>query len=319
MYVDPSGEQDTYPGGVFPPEYDPWNKPWKPEGGGYPGAAGPGFNNGLGYTYNEYGGYGNYGGNFTYNSSTGMNGLGGLIVFGGILIYDLIKKGFSSSGTAHYNDPHPTAYIQNYQSVSLQKYVGGGASTVYQGNGKNNGGGLILDNSQKYQFPSQLFAGLSATTASEIFYSDFFGTWMGKDFKFRTIHGRTGNGNQHVGGKYKFGKAMSNVFKWVNWGVTGYNAIDLIKQRYIDETINDYQFVSEETSNGLSVIPIWGTVWGAGWEIGRSITYTSWYQKSTFQYWYNQAIKQWGVPSEYNHLLWDQWLENRFKYYYKSF
>ena len=144
MYVDPSGEQDTYPGEILPPKSDPWNQPWNPEGGAYPGAAGPGVNYGLGYTYNGYGGYGSYGGNFTYNSSTGMNGLGGLIVFGGILIYDLIKKGFSPSGTAHYNDPHPTAYIQNYQSVSLQKYVGGGASTVYQGNGKNNGGGLII-------------------------------------------------------------------------------------------------------------------------------------------------------------------------------
>ena len=199
---------------------------------------------------------------------------------------------------------------------------GGGkvpSSDSDSGHLEKNGDKVPISPPQKYQFPWQWFAGLSASAAAEVFYSDFFQTWMGKDFKFRTTIGRKSNGNQHTGGKYKFGKATSNVFKKINWGIGLYNMYDLENQ-HNDGKIDDYQFVSEETSNAVSTFGgVIGMAWGIGWELGRAITYAEWYQKQKFEFWYNQNVKHWGAPSEYNRILWDEWLERMFKYHYKSF
>lgn len=211
----------------------------------------------------------------------------------------------------------PSAYTFK-STVRLKNVSGSGTSTVYAGGGKRQGGYTSSTSPKDYKYPSQFFTGLSASVASEVFYSNFFHTWLGKDFKFRTTIGRKGNGNQYSGGKYKFGKKVSDIFQFGGYIVSGYSAVDLYFEKKNDE-INNYQFFSEEISSLGSNVPLYGTAWSIGWEGGRAITYTSLYQKLTFMFWYNQGVKRWGAPNDLNHVLWDEWLQYRAKYYYKQF
>jgi len=155
------------------------------------------------------------------------------------------------------------------------------------------------------------YAGIGTSVASEIFYSKDFGTWMGKDFQFRTIYGRAGNGNQYVGGKYKFGKNVSDGFKWGNRAVALYKAGDIYSQ-YTDGNISGLQFVSEEISNVLSTaLPgLHGLAWSVGWESGRKITNQYWYQQAKFNFFYNYWERRVGPPSPNNIAEWEYFYNN---------
>jgi RHS repeat-associated protein len=327
MYVDLNGE---YPG---PPVTDVGGVTYINGGNNVTGG-----NNYLGYGGNNYSGVGsdnwssfNYGGNsgngsYQYSAYYGGN-FGGSIPDGalsgvpGLVLYgiDILFNHKPDPRYLPQNVTYGAAQVKgvNAKPVNLPKPVGTGASMVYA-----SGGGSLRnhysDNTQEYKFPYQFFEGLSLSAASEMFYSETFKTWMGKDFKFRTTIGREGNGNQHVGGKYKFGKRISNIFKWINWGITIYNFGDNTSQ-YVNDEINGYQYLTEQGSNLASNIPLYGSAWSVGWEAGRLITYSSYYQQATFRFWYNQGINSWGAPNEINHVVWDEWLDYYYKYHHKSF
>jgi len=134
---------------------------------------------------------------------------------------------------------------------------------------------------------------------------------MGKDFQFRTIYGRAGNGNQFVGGKYSFGKAMSNGFKWANRGIGIYNAISINNQRISGE-LDNTQFWLEEGSNVISTVApgLYGAGWSIGWESGRWITQHSWYQTFKYDVWRFYWQLQVGPPSYGNRYDWEYFYNN---------
>ena len=108
-------------------------------------------------------------------------------------------------------------------------------------------------------------AGAGAATASELYYSEKYKTWMGKNFK---IYKQTWDGNGVTGGKLKFASRMSKWFDGIGKGLGAHNAYQIYKD-YRNGDINFSTMAIEEISNTISTL---GGVEGAAWGIGRYCT-----------------------------------------------
>ena len=153
----------------------------------------------------------------------------------------------------------------------------------------------------------EIYAGALTTIGNELYYSETYGTWMGKNFK---IYKQNWGGNGITGGKNKFAKTMSNRIALLGKALGFWNAAVIEIERQKGE-INSTQWVLEQGTNAFSTyggIP--GLAWGIGWELGRFTTGMEWYQESTYRYWYNYWEKRYGKPSESNEYFWNYFYEN---------
>jgi RHS repeat-associated protein len=151
------------------------------------------------------------------------------------------------------------------------------------------------------------FTGLSASAASELYFSKNFGTWMGKNFR---IYDQSWGGNGSTGGKNKYGKSTSNAFRVATYGIGAWNAYS-INQQKVNGEIDDTQWILEEASNAYSTLGgIYGAAWSVGWETGRYTTQQSWYQRGKFQFFYYKWQLQYGVPSYENRYRWEYFFNN---------
>lgn len=155
--------------------------------------------------------------------------------------------------------------------------------------------------SKSVEFPTITIAAPVAGAGETLYYSEKYGTWMGKNFK---IYSQTWGGNGAVGGKLKFGKRTHGYFKKAGRALFAYNAYEYLKQ-YSDDEINTSQFLMEEASNIFSTFGgLPGLGWGIGWELGRQITYTGAYQEFKYNMWYKCTERVYGPPCERNEHLW---------------
>ncbi len=74
-----------------------------------------------------------------------------------------------------------------------------------------------------------ILAGTFTATLSELYYSKTYGTWMGKNYK---IYSQDWGGNKYTGGKNKYGKKMSNYFRYLGYGI-GTNDQDFGKENMV--------------------------------------------------------------------------------------
>ncbi len=163
--------------------------------------------------------------------------------------------------------------------------------------GKNAGGNLDWES----------IVGTVGSVAGDLYYSKKYDTWMGKNFK---IYKQTWGGNGVTGGKNKFGKATSNRIKWGGRALGVWNAFK-IQQDYASGEISTGWMLIEQGSNAASTMGgVYRAAWGFGWEIGRSVTNTEWYQEAKFNYWYNYTESQIGQPSQSNEELWNNFFKN---------
>ncbi len=150
----------------------------------------------------------------------------------------------------------------------------------------------------------EIYAGALTTIGNELYYSETYGTWMGKNFK---IYKQNWGGNGITGGKNKFAKATANRIAWAGNALGAWNAYYI----YIQRQKGNNQWLLEEATNAFSTLGgIPGLAWGIGWELGRFTTGTEWYQESTYRYWYNYWEKRYGKPSESNEYFWNYFYEN---------
>ncbi len=153
----------------------------------------------------------------------------------------------------------------------------------------------------------ELPVGTAGTVAGDLFYSKTYGTWMGKNFK---IYQQTWGGNGFTGGKFKFGKKVSTGFKVGGYGLGIWNAYKIDTQNRAGE-ISDGRMYMEQSSNLFTTVAgIWGAAWGIGWESGRAISNTEWYQEAKFNYWYNYWERQIGAPCQSNEAGWYYFYQN---------
>ena len=153
----------------------------------------------------------------------------------------------------------------------------------------------------------EIYAGALTTIGNELYYSETYGTWMGKNFK---IYKQNWGGNGITGGKNKFAKATANRIALLGKALGFWNAAVIEIERQKGE-INSTQWVLEQGTNAFSTyggIP--GLAWGIGWELGRFTTGMEWYQESTYRYWYNYWEKRYGKPSKSNEYFWNYFYEN---------
>ena len=153
----------------------------------------------------------------------------------------------------------------------------------------------------------EVYAGALTTIGNELYYSERYGTWMGKNFK---IYKQTWGGNGITGGKNKFAKATANRIAWAGNALGIWNAVSIELERRKGE-ISNTQWVLEQGTNAYSTyggIP--GLAWGIGWELGRFMTGMEWYQEFAYRYWYNRWEKRYGKPSKYNETIWNYFYEN---------
>jgi len=143
----------------------------------------------------------------------------------------------------------------------------------------------------------EAYVGAAASTASEMYYSKTFGTWMGKNFK---MYKQTWGGNSVTGGKNKFGKTTSNAIKWGGRVLGAWNAYSILKY-YADGEMGTGWMMAEQGTNAVSIFGgIYGAAWGVGWELGRAITTLDAYQEFKFNFWYNRMENAIGPPSPLN-------------------
>jgi hypothetical protein len=153
----------------------------------------------------------------------------------------------------------------------------------------------------------QFYAGLGASAASEVYFSNKFGTWMGKNFK---VYDQNWGGNGYTGGKYKFAQSTSKLLSFAGKGAGIWGMLNTGIDYYQNE-IGGSQFLIEEGSSAYSTFGgIYGAAWGIGWETGRYITKQSWYQRAKFQIYYNWWQIQHGKPSYRNRYDWEYFFNN---------
>ena len=236
----------------------------------------------------------NTGGNWTFSGGVGSPN-GSIPMFGYNTQYGW-GAGLNNNGSS-------SMYYPGYEN-RINNAIGQNVSNSVNNLRQN----YFYDENVKTEWNSYVSAGM--TVGSEVFYSRDFGTWMGKDFRFRTIYGRAGNGNQYTGGKYKFGKNVSNKFKWGGNIIGAYNVYKLYDE-YNSGNINDTQLVLEETSNAYSTLGgLYGVAWGVGWETGRLVTQQTWYQRAKFNFYYNYWERHVGPPSPVNIAKWEYFYNN---------
>ena len=161
--------------------------------------------------------------------------------------------------------------------------------------------------SKEWSFPAMAAAGTTAGIVQQLYYSERYGTWMGKNFK---LYRQSWGGNGAVGGKVKFGRRVANRVKYIGW-VIGMKNADNIRKQYNESQIGTYQFLAEEATNAYSTFGgAYGIAWGIGWELGREITHIDAYQEFKFNTWYNYTEKRIGKPSIHNEHLWKEFFEN---------
>ena len=153
----------------------------------------------------------------------------------------------------------------------------------------------------------EAYVGAAASTASEMYYSKTFGTWMGKDFK---MYKQTWGGNGVTGGKNKFGKTTSNAIKWGGRALGAWNTFS-IQRVYAAGEMGTGWMMAEQGTNAVSIFGgIYGAAWGVGWELGRAITTLDAYQEFKFNFWYNRMENATGPPSPLNEGMWYDFFNN---------
>lgn len=155
--------------------------------------------------------------------------------------------------------------------------------------------------------PSLTIAGAGSTAMSEMYYSKTYGTWMGKNYK---IYSQTWGGNGYTGGKNKYGKKMSNYFRYLGYGVGAYSAAN-IHQKRINGDIGWTEWTIEQGSNAFSTFGGQiGAAWGIGWELGRGIADSEMYQEWKFNLFYDMWERKYGKPSSSNEWIWNYFYKN---------
>lgn len=88
---------------------------------------------------------------------------------------------------------------------------------------------------------------------------------MGRDLKIRS---QNWGGNQYTGGKLKFASKYAKYFKWAGFAATAASAYNIEKMHDAGLICNKQRWI-EHTSNAISMIPLYGTAWAFGWEMGK--------------------------------------------------
>lgn len=151
------------------------------------------------------------------------------------------------------------------------------------------------------------YTSTALAASSELFYSKYFNSWMGKNGKF---YSQDWGGNKYTGSMNKFARATSLNIGLAGKVIGGWNLYSTYKY-YDSGEISSKEFLLEEGVNVFSLFGgVYGAAWGIGWEAGKYVTNQSWYQQTKYRFWYNRWQHLYGEPSEQNSYLWEYFYNN---------
>lgn len=181
--------------------------------------------------------------------------------------------------------------------------------------------GLSLDNQQteyinKVKVPSwDFFAGIVVSESESRIYDIAKDKWLGKDFKYHSFYEYPSRNQTMKFGKSSDALKWQKIFKNAGNVLNGYVLFNLLKQGYFDE-ISKTTLLSEITSFGLAEFikrykgNVYSYAWSIGWELGRIITQTEWYQEKRFLLAYSLWESKYGSPNDTNIDLWIYFLRS---------
>lgn len=182
---------------------------------------------------------------------------------------------------------------------------------MYWNEGGGCGGGGTASSGGGFLKPVLPVLGMLGTSAllthgEKSFYNTNSNTWRGKNGK---LYDMNFNGNQHTGGKYKYGRRISKFFKTGNVALAFYNAYDIYTQYEAGE-IDGYEAICEEVANVISQFGWYGFFFNVGWEGVQYLRSTQQYQELKFKIQYNRELRYLGETNQVNQELWDEWYKN---------
>lgn len=108
-------------------------------------------------------------------------------------------------------------------------------------------------------------AGIALGVSQQMMFSKKFESWMGKDWKIRS---QNWGGNQYTGGKFKYARSVSKVLGRLGYVMSAYSVYNT-ERMYSKGLITTKQRNVAQCVNAISAIPVYGTAFGIGWELGQ--------------------------------------------------
>ncbi|MGV8138342.1 MAG: RHS repeat-associated core domain-containing protein [Mangrovibacterium sp.] len=118
------------------------------------------------------------------------------------------------------------------------------------------------------------YTGTGLTIAEKSLFSKEFGTWMGKDLKFRS---QSWGGNKSTGGKFSFAKSTGNKISVAGKVISVYSMYGSYSKWKGGEISNEL-FTGDMASGVAGMFGgIYGASWSIGWELGKNYGPSTWF------------------------------------------
>lgn len=173
-----------------------------------------------------------------------------------------------------------------------------------------------IDCQNKVKAPSwDFFAGIALSESESRIYDIAKDKWLGKDFQYHSFYEYPSRIKTRKYGRPSDALKWKKILKNAGNALNGYVVFNLLKQGYFDE-ISRTTLVTELSSFGLAEFikrykgNIYSYAWSFGWELGRIISQTEWYQEKRFLFAYSLWESKYGSPNEANIDLWIYFLNS---------
>ena len=159
------------------------------------------------------------------------------------------------------------------------------------------------------------YAGIVLSESEDFIYDIAKDRYIGMDFKRHSFYEYPSKKQYIKHGRPNDSLKIKKAIKNLGYLVNGYVLADLFFELYSDEI--SLKSLALETSS-ITIAELlkrfkgnpYSYAWSIGWELGRIITSTEWYQRKRFLIAYSLWESKYGSPNEINIDLWIYFLES---------
>lgn len=169
--------------------------------------------------------------------------------------------------------------------------------------------GSSPDCSNKVEPPSiDFWMGLTSSVGENAVYDIGADRWLGKDGRFHSFY-EMPTRLQNIGNPDKALK-WSRRLSRVGHALTVYSLFDLANKWFKEDIgLTTVGLELGSIVAGYKLKGPFSIAWGVGWELGRTVTQTEWYQRERFVMAYKLWERKFGPPKDSNIDLWVYFFE----------
>jgi hypothetical protein len=97
-----------------------------------------------------------------------------------------------------------------------------------------------------------------------------------KKINRQALINRNLNANSIHGTSFNVPKGVRFIGKYDGYGFSIWGGYDIYNQ-WDQSRISTGQLIVEQISNGIDAVPVYGTAWSIGWELGKKYGPSKWY------------------------------------------